>query len=324
MNISPDHKKIAVIIPCYKVKKHILQVLAGIGPEVDAIYVVDDKCPENSGQHVIENCSDPRVRVLLKPKNSGVGGAVVHGYAAGLGDGMDVFVKIDGDGQMDPSLIKKFINPILHGDADYTKGNRFHDIESLQQMPKVRLVGNAVLSFLTKFSSGYYGIFDPTNGYTAISATALNFIPLAKLSKRYFFESDILFRLNIARAKVCDIPMDAVYGDEESNLNIKKIIFPFFKGNMKNIFKRIFYNYFLRGFSIASVELVFGIIFVLFGTFHGCSAWYESILHNSPATSGSVMLAALPIIVGLQLLLSFLHSDIESQPTTAITKLLED
>jgi len=316
--------KIAVVIPCYKVKDHILKVIADIGDEVSLIYAVDDKCPDNSGEFILNNCSDKRVRVLFNEENQGVGGAVLHGYKVGLAEGADVFVKVDGDGQMDPALIKLFVRPILRGEADYTKGNRFHDIEGLKPMPKVRLFGNAVLSFMTKFSSGYYKTFDPTNGYTAISAIALKKLPLDKISKRYFFESDLLFRLNVVSAKVQDIPMDAVYGDEVSNLNIKKIMMPFLKGNIKNLGKRIFYNYFLRGFSIASIELLLGTLLFIFGVIYGASAWYHSIATNLPATSGTVMLAALPIILGVQFLLSFIQADIENQPTVAITRLLRD
>ncbi|MGY6028838.1 Undecaprenyl-phosphate mannosyltransferase [Phytobacter sp. AG2a] len=316
--------KIAVVIPCYKVKDHILKVIADIGDEVSMIYAVDDKCPDNSGEFILNNCSDKRVRVLFNEENQGVGGAVLHGYKVGLAEGADVFVKVDGDGQMDPALIKLFVRPILRGEADYTKGNRFHDIEGLKPMPKVRLFGNAVLSFMTKFSSGYYKTFDPTNGYTAISAIALKKLPLDKISKRYFFESDLLFRLNVVSAKVQDIPMDAVYGDEVSNLNIKKIMMPFLKGNIKNLGKRIFYNYFLRGFSIASIELLLGTLLFIFGVIYGASAWYHSIATNLPATSGTVMLAALPIILGVQFLLSFIQADIENQPTVAITRLLRD
>lgn len=316
--------KVAVVIPCYKVKDHILKVIADIGDEVSMIYAVDDKCPDNSGEFILNNCTDKRVRVLFNEENQGVGGAVLHGYKVGLAEGADVFVKVDGDGQMAPALIKLFIRPIIRGEADYTKGNRFHDIEGLKPMPKVRLFGNAVLSFMTKFSSGYYKTFDPTNGYTAISAIALKKLPLDKISKRYFFESDLLFRLNVVSAKVQDIPMDAVYGDEVSNLNIKKIMMPFLKGNIKNLGKRIFYNYFLRGFSIASIELLLGTLLFIFGVIYGASAWYNSIATNLPATSGTVMLAALPIILGVQFLLSFIQADIENQPTVAITRLLRD
>jgi len=314
---------IAVVIPCYKVKAHIASVLNSIDSQVSKIYVVDDCCPEQSGQYVLNNFKDSRITVLYNTVNLGVGGAVLKGYNTAIEDGMDIVVKIDGDGQMDASLINYFINPILHGEADYTKGNRFHNIDGLKPMPKIRLFGNAVLSFMTKFSSGYYQLFDPTNGYTAISVPALKMLPLEKISKRYFFESDILFRLNVINAKVIDIPMEAVYGDETSNLNIKKILMPFLKGNIKNLIKRIFYNYFLRGFSIASLELIFGILMFLFGVIYGGLAWYDSIVTKQPATSGTVMLAALPIILGVQFLLSFIQADIENKPELSLTKLLK-
>ncbi|TKV17610.1 glycosyltransferase family 2 protein [Citrobacter sp. TBCS-14] len=313
--------KVAVVIPCYKVKKHIFDVISNIGDEVCLIYVVDDKCPELSGEYVQKNCTDPRVKVIFNHENQGVGGAVISGYLASLEDNVDIVVKLDGDGQMDPSLIGNFINPISKELADYTKGNRFYDVESLKPMPKIRLFGNTVLSFMTKFSSGYYNIFDPTNGYTAISSFALKKLNLDKLNKRYFFESDMLFRLNLINAKVVDVPMDAIYEDEESNLHIKKIIFPFLKGHLKNATKRIIYNYFLRDFSVASIELFFGILLSMFGILYGLVGWYKSLLFNELASGGTVMLSALPIILGMQLLLGFIQADIERQPKNSITEL---
>ena len=306
--------KVAVVIPSYKVKKHILGVISEIGSIVDTIYVVDDKCPELSGQFVIENNHDERVKVLFNTQNLGVGGAVMHGYEAALADGMDIVVKLDGDGQMDPSLIPGFIAPILAGEADYTKGNRFYNLDKIKAMPKIRLFGNAVLSFMTKISSGYWDLFDPTNGYTAIHTEVIAHLPLDKISKRYFFESDILFRLNTLKAVVIDIPMDAKYEDEESNLKISKIIGDFLFKHMRNSFKRIFYNYYLRDMSLASLELPLGAFFLLFGLITGAVNWVDAIGSGIPATSGTVMLAGLPIILGLQLILAFIGHDVNNVP----------
>ena len=141
---------------------------------------------------------------------------------------MSVVVKVDGDGQMDPRLIPSFVYPILRGEADYTKGNRFFDLESVRTMPRFRLLGNAILSFMTKLSSGYWNLFDPTNGFTAIHTDVARHLPFDKISRRYFFETDILFRLNTLRAVVVDVPMEAKYGDEVSNLKISKIVLEFF------------------------------------------------------------------------------------------------
>jgi glycosyltransferase involved in cell wall biosynthesis len=305
---------VAVIIPAYRVKNHVLQVITGIPPLVGRIYVVDDACPDGSGRFVIEHNVDPRVSVIHNSINLGVGGAVMAGYRAALADGAEIAVKLDGDGQMDASLIPRFIAPLLGKTADYTKGNRFYDLRVLQKMPRVRLFGNAVLSFMAKLSTGYWNLFDPTNGYTAISRRALSALPLERISNRYFFETDILFRLNSVRAVVRDVSMEAVYADEQSNLKISKVIPEFLLAHTVNFGKRIFYNYFLRDFSVASVELVLGILMFAFGAGFGAIQWAESIASGVPSTAGSVMISAVSLIFGLQLLLAFLSYDITSTP----------
>jgi glycosyltransferase involved in cell wall biosynthesis len=311
---------IAVVIPSYKVTRHILGVIAGIGPEVGRIYVVDDRCPDHSGDFVRANCSDPRVVVLHHEQNQGVGGAVMSGYRAAIDDGATVIVKVDGDGQMDAALIPAFVAPILAGEADYTKGNRFFDLEQIGSMPPMRLFGNAMLSFLTKLSSGYWDLFDPTNGFTAIHADAARFLPFDKISRRYFFETDMLFRLNTLGAVVADVPMDAVYGDEVSNLKISRIITEFSVKHMRNFFKRLFYNYYLRNMSLASIELPLGVLLLLFGLVFGTTHWIEAARHGQATPAGTVMVAALPIIMGVQLILAFLAYDIAAVPRRPLHK----
>lgn len=313
---------VSVVIPCYKVKRHILEVIASIGEEVSLIIAVDDACPEQSGQYIQEHCQDSRVKVIFNAENRGVGGAVMHGYQYAIEQGADIMVKIDGDGQMDPQLLPAFIEPLLIGNADYTKGNRFYNPEDLRKMPAVRLFGNGVLSFMTKFSSGYYSIFDPTNGYTAITASVAKLLPLDKIANRYFFESDILFRLNTINAVVRDIPMQAVYADEESGLKISKILGPFLRGHLANVCKRMGYSYFLRGFSLASLELIIGIAFLLFGSLFGIYHWMASAYSGVAASSGTVMMAALPILSGIQLILSFINFDVAAEPKSALSPIL--
>lgn len=305
---------IAVVIPSYKVTEHIIQVIAAIGDEIWRIYVVDDACPESSGRLVEQKCKDPRVRVIHHTENQGVGGAVMTGYRAAIADGAEVIVKVDGDGQMDTSLIPYFIEPILSGEADYTKGNRFFDLEEIRSMPGVRLFGNAVLSLISKLSTGYWDLFDPTNGYTAIHADVAKHLPFDKISQRYFFETDILFRLNILRAVVVDVPMEAKYGDEVSNLKISSIIGEFLFKHTRNFLKRIFYNYYLRDLSLASIELPLGLLLLLFGIGQGGYHWLASAQAGVPTPAGTVMLAALPILLGLQFVMAFLGYDISSVP----------
>jgi len=306
--------KIAVVIPCYRVRKHVLGVLASIGPEVSSIYCVDDACPDGSGELVEAECSDPRVRVLRHEMNGGVGAATLSGYYAAVLEGADVIVKIDGDGQMDPALIGQFVEPILKGSADYVKGNRFFDLEDHHGMPALRLFGNASLSFLNKLSSGYWNIFDPTNGYTAIHATVARRLLDRPIARRYFFESDMLFHLYLMRAVVADMPMRARYGDERSSLQVHKILLPFFARHLRNAVKRISIQYFLRDFSLASIEFALGMLTFLFGTAFGLTAWVQSINSQEPATAGTVMVAALPVIVGIQLILNAVNYDIQNVP----------
>lgn len=313
-----NNELVAVVIPSYRVVNHILGVISAIGPEIWRIYVVDDKCPDGSGDYVKENCKDPRVVVLRHEINKGVGGAVMTGYRVAIEDGVDIIVKVDGDGQMDASLIPNFIEPILAGEADYTKGNRFFDLEEIRAMPGMRIFGNAVLSFMTKFSSGYWDLFDPTNGYTAIHAGVARRLPFQKISSRYFFETDMLFRLNTLRAVVVDVPMDAKYSDEVSNLKISRIILEFMVKHFRNFIKRIFYNYYLRDLSLASIELPLGVILMLFGVVFGGWHWILAMREAAATPAGTVMLSALPTLMGLQLILAFLAYDISSVPRRPI------
>lgn len=314
-----DHK-IAVVIPCYNVKRHVLQVISEIGAECTRIYAVDDACPHGSGDFIEEHCKDARVKVLRNSENQGVGGAVITGYRAALADGMDIAVKVDGDGQMDPTLLPYFVQPILDGLADYTKGNRFQSFYAVRQMPKLRLIGNAGLSFMTKLSSGYWQLFDPTNGYTAIHREVLSHIDLDKLGKRYFFETDMLIALGDQRAVVMDIPMEAKYGDEESGLRARSVFLPFFFGHLRAGFRRLFYSYLLRDFNLASINLIVGLVMLVFGTLFGSLAWYQSSSSGEVATTGTVMIAVLPIILGVQLLLFFLSYDIANKPTVPLQR----
>lgn len=306
--------KITVLIPCYKVKKHILEVLRNIGDEVDTIVVIDDDCPERTGEHVRDNFQDERLRIIELDKNIGVGGAIMVGLRDSLDGNGDIFVKIDGDGQMNPSEIKKLIQPIIDGEADYTKGNRFYHLTELKMMPISRLIGNAALSIVTKFSSGYWKISDPTNGFTALHRNAAMMLSLDKISKRYFFESDMLYHLNQARAVVKDIPIPANYADEKSNLKINIVLFEFAIKNLYNFLRRIFFTYFIREFSIASLQLFIGSSLFIFGLVFGLWSWYVNFREDAVASAGTVMLAALPILLGFQLLMAFTARDIESEP----------
>lgn len=320
-----DHKhldakdlNVAVVVPCYRETNHIMDVLAGIGEDVSAIYVIDDYCPDKTGDFVEKNSRDPRVKVCRNPVNQGVGGATLTGYRAALDDGCDVIVKLDGDGQMDPALIHNLIAPIRRHEADYTKGNRLHRRDAVRGMPFVRLLGNMGLTLMSKLSSGYWDIMDPTNGFTAIHADVARQLPLDDIAKGYFFESDVLYRLSGLNAVVRDVPMRAQYGEEVSHLVVHRVFGPFFFGHLRNTWRRLIDTYFVREVGIASLELILGTLFLFAGSLYGAFHWWRSIATGVPATAGTAILSAMPIIVGVQLLLAFIGHDTRRQPTRPI------
>ena len=322
-SLSPTAQTISAVIPCYCEKNQILDVINKFDSAITNIIIIDDACPEKTGEFVLTNNNDDRVQVITHKINQGVGGATVTGYTKAIELGSDIIVKVDGDGQMDPTMIQTLIGPIQRGEADYAKANRFYRLKGLSKMPLLRLIGNLLLSFASKMSSGYWKIFDPTNGFTAIHGKVAQELPLDKLHKGYFFESDMLFHLNLSRAVVVDVPIQAIYGNEKSSLKVSKILLPFSGLHLKNFIRRITYSYFLHDFSIASIELIIGLIFVTFGCIFGGIEWYESSISGITASAGTVIIAALPLMVGSQLLISFLNFDVNNQPDQLLHKNLK-
>jgi hypothetical protein len=181
-------------------------------------------------------------------------------------------------------------------------------------MPKIRLFGNSGLSFLIKLSSGYWNIMDPTNGYTAIHRRVLEKLNLDKLSKRYFFESDMLINLNIINAVVEDIDIPAKYGHEKSSLNVTKILYQFPPKLLKGLVKRFFLKYLLYDFNMASVYVIVGLPMFTFSVLFGIIEWIDSVITGNPRSAGTIMLSALPIIISFQMLLQAISIDINAIP----------
>jgi glycosyltransferase involved in cell wall biosynthesis len=310
---STHSAKTAVVIPCYKVAGQIKDVVSSISANIDYIIVVDDKCPQSSGKEA-EKVNRENVTVIYHEKNLGVGGSVETGYRKAMELGADIVVKIDGDGQMDAANMDALIEPLSNNMADYVKGNRFRSFDDVKEMPKTRLLGNSALSFLVKLASGYWDITDPTNGYTAIRRRVLEELNLKKISKRYFFESDMLINLNIVGAVVKDIRMPARYGEESSSLSIWKALFQFPPRLVKGLTKRILLKYFVYDFNMASVYLLIGLPMFIFSIVFGIWEWVDSIVTGTPKTAGTIMLVALPVIVSFQMLLQAINIDINSVP----------
>ncbi|WP_455449392.1 glycosyltransferase family 2 protein [Natrinema thermotolerans] len=233
-------KRIGVVVTAYDEAAFVGRVIETVPDFVDRIYAVDDASPDESWsviQRVAERLNeraasegaDPAVAVadggddrrvvpIRHEANRGYGAAVKTGYRRAAADGMDVVAVMNGDGQMDPAILDRIVDPVVSGEADYAKGNRLRSPADRAEMSRFRLFGNAVLTGLSKFASGYWSIGDPQNGYTAISRETIEDLDLEAITDRYGFLNHILTHLNVADRRVADVPMSAVYGDEESSI----------------------------------------------------------------------------------------------------------
>lgn len=313
-----DHK-ICVVIPMYRVEPYIQGVIESVPDWVWRIITVDDASPDCSAEKVLA-LNDPRVILVRHEQNQGVGGAVLTGFTKAAELGAQAAVKMDGDGQMSPDFLEDIVQPLLERCADYTKGNRFFHLDDLIRMPPVRRYGNLGLSFLTKLASGYWNVFDPTNGYLAIDLATFRALNQKRIHRRYFFETSMLIELNLARAVVQDVPMPAIYNGETSSLSVRRSLFEFAYYLLRGFIRRIWLQYFVLDFSLGSLFLVIGLFMGLFGTAWGLYFWDKSIRTGVPASTGTVMIAVLPVILGFQLLLQALAFDIQNVPRTVLRR----
>ena len=306
---------ITVVIPCYNVSKHIADVIKKLPNEIDWIIAVNDRSKDDTEK--VLSClqeSNKKLIVINHEENTGVGGAMITGFKKSIELNSDITIKMDGDDQMDSLYIPALIKPIIDNKADYTKGNRFRDLKALRQMPAMRRFGNLGLSFCIKAASGYWNIFDPNNGFVAISNEMLKTIDLNKIHKKYFFESSMLIELYHAEAVVHEIPMKARYGDEVSHLSLTRTLFGFPPKLLKAFIKRLILKYFLFDFNIASVYILFGLPLFIIGVVYGVVNYLEYASSHSPAPTGTVVIPTLLIILGFQLILSAINFDVNNYP----------
>ena len=304
---------VTAVLPGYNEANHIGQVIETMPEFVDHIIVVDD-CSEDGTVEAATAAGDPRLIVLTTSHNQGVGGATVMGYQRAMELESDIIAKMDGDGQMDPAYLSSLLDAITEQGYDYAKGNRFLASESLALMPKHRLFGNIALTFLTKMASGYWHIFDPQNGYTAIRTGALRVLDLNTIHKRYFFENDMLVHLNFFGFRVKDVAIPARYGKEESNLSVFKVSTTFPLLLVRRYFHRIYQKYVLRDFSPIALFLFLGIILFFWGALFGLYLWIETAISGIATPTGTIMLALLPLVLGFQLLLEAIVLDVQETP----------
>jgi len=317
-----ENKSVAVVVPAYRVERQIGRLLERVPPYVDRIFVVDDASPDTTAE-AVSAVADPRISLLRHPRNQGVGGAMATGFRAALGAGADLIVKCDGDGQMDPADIALLAQPLVDGGADYAKGCRFHHVGELDSMPRVRFAGNIVLTFLTKLASGYWHVLDPQNGFVAVSAATLRRIRIDRLARGYFFENDMLIRLNAIEARVADVPLPSHYAGEPSSLKPGRIALQFPARLLAGFFRRVFWRYVFYDVSPVALFLVFGFLLFSFGAVFGAYHWIWGAIHDRPTQTGAVIVAAVPFILGFQLLLQALVLDIQNTPKAETRRKLE-
>ena len=304
---------IAVVVPAYNEEGLISSVIGTMPACVDHIIVVDD-CSKDDTRGVVARATDARVVLLSTPRNSGVGGATIVGFKHAISLGAAIIVKMDGDGQMDPEYLPTLLDALIDDGYDYAKGNRFLIPDFLPVMPKHRLLGNMALTFMTKLATGYWNLFDPQNGYVAIKTEAFQELDPQKLHPRFFFENDMLVQLSLHNARVKDVPIPARYGSERSSLNPLQVVVTFPLLLHHRFWRRIWHNYVVRDFNPIALFLFLGLGLMLLGGGFGIFSWIRSSITGEFASTGTVMLSVLPVVIGFQLLLQAIVLDIQRSP----------
>jgi dolichol-phosphate mannosyltransferase len=311
---GPDRVPVvAAVLPAFRTASSIRAVIESIPANVRHVIVVDDASPDGVSA-AVSAIGDPRVLVVSHDSNRGVGGAMKTGFDRALALGADIVVKLDTDGQMDPALIPAFVAPLAEGRADLAKGNRFADLAVISAMPPLRRIGNLALSFLVKAASGYWSLFDPCNGYIAVTADLLREIRRDRLADRYFFEISLLCEAYRAEGVVLDVAMHPRYGDEISSLSPMRSLVEFSGRLLGRIVSRIGFAYFLRDFNVVSIFITSGVPLMTFGVLWSAYHWYRSVATQVVATTGTVMIGTLAIILAFQLLLQAVVLDVQNEP----------
>lgn len=311
-----SNKSISVIIPVFNIGENIINFLKRIPVYVDQIYLIDDCCPLKTGKIAEGRRSDfKNLNIFYNNKNLGVGGAVKVGYQESLRNNIDIIIKIDGDNQMNPSEMNKLIEPLLNGKYEYSKGNRFLKNYEIENYPKARFYGNIFLSFMSKLSSGYWDIFDPINGYTAITSECLKKLNLKKIDNGYFFESDMLFNLYLDRFRIKDVPVEIKYFKNQiQNMSLIKESFNFFFKNISRSIKRVKITYFKNNFTLGSFFAGMFLLSAMFTLFYGGYNYIYHYIIKVLAPTGVVVISSVSLLLMFLSLMIFLILDNFNNP----------
>ena len=305
-----EGKSVAVVVPAYNEEALVGSTVAGIPEFVERIIVVDDASTDATEARARE--ADKRVKVLRHEKNRGVGAATMTGYREAIADGFEVICVMNADGQMDPEDLETLVRAVASGECDYAKANRLFTAQAWQLIPRTRYIGNAILSFLTKISSGYWHIADSQSGYTAINLESLRLLADDDLYPRYGFPNDLLVHLNVWNRRVRDYPSRPIYGvGERSGIKLRRVIPAISWLLFKGFFWRLKEKYVIRDFHPLVLFYFLGILLFGLGVVSGILYTVLRILGN-PIPAATAVLVALLVISGLQFLLFAMWFDQES------------
>lgn len=311
-------KKIGLVIPAYREEKLIRPTLLAVPPLFDRVYVVDDCSPDAMGDVVRELAvADPRIVYLRHEVNQGPGGAIITGYKQASLDACDITIVVGGDNQMVLDEAPRFLDPIVNEQADYVKGNRFqtsHLEDTLSKMPTIRLVGNWIITGLTKIASGAYKVMDVVDGYTAISKKAIDSVNWGRAWKKYGYPMDFLIRLNAYGFRILDVPRTAIYlpGERQSQIKGARYAASVTPMLIRGFFWRLKFKYLYRDFHPLALFYYMSFITAGIGLLYGSYMIFNKVFCDGTAVTGArAMLASLFILTGLQLFLFAMMFDMQ-------------
>ncbi len=311
------NKNISLVIPAYKEEKLIKPTLENVPDIFGKIYVIDDFSPDNQNS-VIMKCAekDKRIKLLKHEKNKGPGAAIITGYLKSSEENFDIAVVVGGDFQMPLNEVNKLLDPLIDGKADYSKGNRFLLStldETLMRMPKTRLIGNWIITALTKIASGYYKIMDVVDGYTAITKEAIDALDWSKAWQEYGYPMDFLIRMNAYGLKVIDVPRTAIYLEGERQSQIKGFSYALRVSPMiiKAFLWRLRFKYMYLDFHPLVLFYYISFLLLPIGFFNGIYLILKQYIYNADVTGPQAILCALLLLMGVQFLLFAMFFDME-------------
>jgi glycosyltransferase involved in cell wall biosynthesis len=304
-----------VVIPAYNEEKLIEHTLTTVPDFVDYIVTVNDGSKDETLEIQTRLArKHKRIIVVNNEENVGLGASMVRGYKRVLETDADLVGIMSGDAQCDPVYLTKMTERLADSpDIDYVKADRLVDMLALQQMPGFRRFVNTVVTLLTKFSTGYYSLSDALCSFGMMRRTALESMPLHLIGRRYDFENTQLVAMSIGGVRIANYPVPAKYGEEKSTIRLWSTGWRVLKALFIGFWRRIYYKYVVRSFHPVALFLFGGMCMGAIGALFGLYITYRRLFDGISPSTGTVMLVVVPLILGFQLVLAAITTDIENE-----------